>query len=77
MHCNGKCQMMKKLKQQENNESQNSDAKNNIKTDLLFFSPFKQEFVCKMLAVKKAFPLIQYKLTKDIAADFFHPPSLD
>ena len=34
MHCNGKCQMMKKLKQEENKDSQNPDRKNEIKIDV-------------------------------------------
>ena len=76
MHCNGKCQMMKKLKQEENKDSQNPDRKNEVKTDLLFFDQIKTQFNYQRILNKRQFPIVQYKLTQDIAADFFHPPSI-
>lgn len=75
MHCNGKCQMMKKLKQEENKDSQNPDSKNEVKTDVLFFAQVKQHIAYQISINKTIFPLVQYKLTQDISADFFHPPS--
>lgn len=75
MHCNGKCQMMKKLKQEENKDSQNPDRKNEVKTDLLFFAQIKTQFNYQRILNKRQFPIVQYKLTQDISADFFHPPS--
>ena len=75
MHCNGKCQMMRKLKQEENKDSQNPDRKNEVKTDLLYFAQIKQQIAYQIILNKKVFPLVQYKLTQDISVDFFHPPS--
>jgi hypothetical protein len=75
MHCNGKCQMMKKLKQEENKDSQNPDRKNEVKIDLLFFAQIKQQIAYQSILFKKRFPLVQFKLTQDISAEFFHPPS--
>lgn len=75
MHCNGKCQMMKKLKTEENKDRQNPDRKNEVKTDLLYFAQIKQQIAYQTILNKKVFPLVQYKLTQDISADFFHPPS--
>lgn len=75
MHCNGKCQMMKKLKQEENKDSQNPDRKNEVKTDLLFFNQIKSPFAFQILFNKTKFNLVQCKLTQDISAEFFHPPS--
>lgn len=75
MHCNGKCQMMKKLKQEENKDSQNPERKNEVKTDLLFFTQIKSQFAYKVIFNKKKFALVQCNLTQDISADFFHPPS--
>jgi hypothetical protein len=75
MHCNGKCQMMKKLKQEENKDDQNPDRKNEIKTDLLFFTQIKQQIANQLILNKRQFPIVQYKLTQDISTDFFHPPS--
>jgi hypothetical protein len=74
MHCNGKCQMMKKLKQEENKDSQNPDRKNEVKTDLLFFAQIKQQIAYQSILYKKQFPLVQFKLTQDISVEFFHPP---
>lgn len=75
MHCNGKCQMMRKLKQEENKDSQNPDRKNEIKIDLLFLTQSKQTLSIILGFCNKSFPHLQHKLTKDIAADFFHPPT--
>lgn len=76
MHCNGKCQMMKKLKQEENKDSQNPDRKNEVKTDLLYFAQIKQPITFQLIISKIQFPIVQYKLTEDISTDFFHPPSV-
>ena len=75
MHCNGKCQMLKKLKHEENKDSQNPDRKNEVKTDLLFFAQIKQPNAHQSILYKKRFSIVQFKLTQDISAEFFHPPS--
>ncbi len=75
MHCNGKCQMIKKLKQEENTDSQNSERKNEIKTDILFFAQIKLHLYNQLFNKNRIFPILQYKITKDISAEFFHPPS--
>jgi len=38
MHCNGKCQMMKKLKQEEQKDQQNPDRKAEHKNEILLSS---------------------------------------
>ena len=76
MHCNGKCQMMKKLKQEENKDGQNPERKNEVKTDVLFFTQIKTQFNSQRILTKIQFPIVQYKLTQDISADFFHPPTV-
>lgn len=75
MHCNGKCQMMKKLKQEENKEGQNTERKNEIKTDLLFFAQIKQPITYQLSLNKIQFPIVKFQLTQDISVEFFHPPS--
>src|SRR5438045_7684910 len=37
MHCNGKCQMRKKLKQEDKKDEQNTERKPESKTDILFY----------------------------------------
>ena len=68
--------MMKKLKQEENKDSQNPDRKNEVKTDLLFFGQTKTQFAYQNVLHKLQFPFLQFKLTQDISTDFFHPPSV-
>lgn len=76
MHCNGKCQMMKKLKEQEKKDAQNPDRKSENKNenilssksfftnDLATFSPFE----------KKEFPRLPVAKEIKIARSIFHPP---
>jgi len=40
MHCNGKCQMMKKLEQEEKNSRDNQEGKADSKTELIFADSF-------------------------------------
>ena len=75
MHCNGKCQMMKKLKQEEKQDQQNPERKSENKIGVLssksFFYSSATVFssiVIKAAAVEKNYPLT------DIAYSFFHPP---
>lgn len=75
MHCNGKCQLMKKLKQEDNKNRQNPDRKNEVKTDVLYFAQIKQQIAYQLILNIRQFPNVQYKLTQDIATDIFHPPS--
>jgi hypothetical protein len=39
MHCNGKCQMMKKLKQDEKDQQENQERTVNNRNEVVFFSP--------------------------------------
>lgn len=75
MHCNGKCQMMKKLKEEENKEKQNAehkaDGKIEIIADQTCFAGVEQI----QLSFSQTFFTRNNNLVKDIAADFFHPPA--
>jgi hypothetical protein len=75
MHCNGKCQLMKKLKQEENKDSQNPERKNDLKIDLLFFSQNKQPLLYIPCLIENSFAQFQHQPTKDAATEIFHPPS--
>ena len=77
MHCNGKCQMMKKLKQEEKQDQQNPERKSENKIEVLssksFFYSSATGFssiVIKAATVEKNYPLT------DIAYSFFHPPQV-
>ncbi|MGG9964774.1 hypothetical protein [Ferruginibacter sp. SUN106] len=75
MHCNGKCQMMKKLQQEEKQDQQNPERKSDNKIEVLssksFFYSTTTIFsviAFKAVPVEKDYPI------KDIAYSFFHPP---
>jgi len=75
MHCNGKCQMMMKLKEQEKKDQQVPERKPGNKTEVLSSKSFfySLENSCsvaasKAVSVEKSYPL------SDIAYSFFHPP---
>ena len=75
MHCNGKCQMMKKLKQQEKQDQQNPEKKSDIKIQIFssksFYCISVEAFA---IAVFKATPIEKNYPVKDISYSFFHPP---
>ena len=74
MHCNGKCQAMKKIQEEEKKEQQNEERKAAAKTSVLssksFFASIQPAIiiVLKAAAFESAYPIT------DISYDFFHPP---
>ncbi len=75
MHCNGHCQMMKKLKEQEKNDAQVPERKYENKIEVLSSKSFFYSLeagvtiiVSKAICFEKRYPL------KDISYDYFHPP---
>jgi hypothetical protein len=76
MHCNGKCQMMKKLKQEENKDQQNPDRKGENKNEIIsstfqtiVFSGFKKR-------IEITYPTIErIGHTIDRSYAIFHPPT--
>ena len=75
MHCNGKCQMMKKLKQEEKQDQQNPERKTENKIQVLSSKSFYFSSVeAFAIAVFKATPIEKNYPVKDISYSFFHPP---
>lgn len=77
MHCNGKCQMMKKLKQEEKKDQENPDRKNENKNEVLLSS--KSFFASLVLPSLQLQPEIKYpgqsnSISIDRSLDIFHPP---
>jgi hypothetical protein len=77
MNCKGKCQMMKKIKEEEKKDQKNPErraaSKNEVVSSRSFFAKVEAEgttahssFQCHYIS----------SLPKDIAPDIFHPPSL-
>lgn len=75
LHCNGRCQMMKKLKHEDNKDQQNSDRKNSSKDEVISSKSFFASLVAPLPFFAKIFyPQITFT-TKDFSSDFFHPPA--
>lgn len=79
MHCNGKCQMMKKLKQEEKKDQENPERKSENKNEVLLSS--KSFFASLVLPVLQLNPEIKYpgqsnSISIDRSLDIFHPPQV-
>ena len=77
LHCNGKCQMMKKLQEEEKKDQQNPerkiDNKNEVASSKSFFAKgvFREPITVHSYTVyfNTSFPI-------GTTADIFHPPAL-
>ncbi len=74
MHCNGRCQMMKKLKQEENKEKQNPGRRNDNKDEIVYYSKKQFDLQPFNTLVVITFPHFNNGVTSDIAFSFFQPP---
>ena len=75
MHCNGKCQMMKKIQQQEKKDQQNPERRTSMDE---IISP-KSCFVSPSIlycAVKQVFHLYNDSRTAAMPRSCFHPPGV-
>ena len=74
LHCDGKCQMMKKLRQEESKNEQNPERRNNNKNELLCFSTMEYpvQFFDSLLTI--TYPPFNNSPTGEIAFDIFQPP---
>lgn len=76
MHCNGKCQMMKKMQEEEKKEQQDSNKKTendvNVLSSKSFFAtvPFSKKYF-----VKKTYPILPAPKETKRSFEIFHPPS--
>jgi len=77
MHCNGKCQMMKKLQQQEKKENQAPERKDENKTEELstksFFAIVPSIFSEQ---ITSTYPIISDKSPIKMPRANFRPPSV-
>jgi hypothetical protein len=74
MHCNGKCQMMKKLQQEEKNSRDNQERKAENKSELIFADSFCRFDPVPLLPIPQlaGFSIV----TKPVDRDYplLHPP---
>jgi hypothetical protein len=75
MHCNGKCYLSKKLKEQEKQDQQ-APAPRNEKFDItLFFPPELFTLENSVVLLKKNFFLKNESAVASLPHSIFHPPS--
>jgi hypothetical protein len=77
MHCNGKCQMMKKLQQEEKKDQENPERKSENKNEIIlstksFFATIPTQYLIDSKS-KKLLPSSDGK-SIDRSFDIFHPP---
>lgn len=76
LHCNGRCQMMKKLKQEENKDKQNPERRQDNKDEVLFFSKSQITLQYYNPCVVIPYPVFIISPTTHISLAFFKPPQL-
>jgi len=77
LHCNGKCQMIKKLQQEKKKEQQNQESKTHFKIQVTLssksFFAIAPPFIVS--TSKISYPLLIGAKERKIAQSVFHPPS--
>jgi cell shape-determining protein MreC len=74
MHCNGKCQMMKKLKEQEKKEQQAPERKAELKVDVLSSKSFFTTLNVPVIMERIVFGDLPDRSTVKMPRSIFHPP---
>jgi hypothetical protein len=74
LHCNGKCQMMKKLQQASKNDQQAPEKSGNAKNEVLSSKSFFASIQYDQLVAKIQFNEYQIGSLASITTAIFHPP---
>lgn len=76
LHCNGKCQMMKKLKQEENRENKAPEKRSENRDELVVsnFPQFKPDITLPLILIKE-YVISNDSCTVKMPRSCFHPPS--
>lgn len=75
MHCNGKCQMMKKIKQEEKKDQQTPDRKGENKNEIISLKPQDVIFSGFLKRIEITYPALKntgHAIGRSYA--IFHPP---
>ena len=78
LHCNGKCQMMKKLQEQEKKDQQNQEQKSGYKQLITLYSKsFFATLSSDIIILNKIlYPTFSDDKECKISNKIFHPPSI-
>lgn len=75
LHCNGKCQMMKKLRQEEKKDQQNPERKSENKNETLWAASYFTTLALELpTATPRIYPRMKATLLPFPSHDIFHPP---
>jgi hypothetical protein len=76
MHCNGKCQMMKKLQQEEKQNEENPDRKAENKNEIISINSFPG-LLCHITFISTSFlQITTINKPVDMSYTFFRPPAI-
>ena len=78
LHCNGKCQMAKELKQQEEREQQHPGSEHSYKSVVSLFASccFASAPAVALRPAIRLFAVFNDRYTKDVSLPVFHPPAI-
>jgi hypothetical protein len=77
MHCKGKCQMMKKIQEEEKRDAEKESLKLQYKADVLSSRSFyTYSLIVPEVSIHKVFPRDTSKHPIDRSVAVFHPPSV-
>ena len=74
LHCNGKCQMMKKLQEEEKKEQQMPERKMEKKIEIICSPSYLFHFASSATIAPIATIFEKNHSLQDISYSFFHPP---
>lgn len=74
MHCNGKCQMMQKIQEQEKKEQQNAERKAENKLQVLYSKSCFTSLIIPLVCAKQSFSYMKTGNPVDRTLSVFHPP---
>ncbi|MDN3659132.1 hypothetical protein QWZ08_26040 [Ferruginibacter paludis] len=74
LHCNGKCQMMKKLKQEESRDKQSPERKNAGKNEVLYLTTDQYTTQLSGNLFTNTYHTYNSKSASGIPLGFFQPP---
>ncbi|MEP6749886.1 MAG: hypothetical protein ABJB86_19265 [Bacteroidota bacterium] len=74
MHCNGKCQMMKKLKEEQKKDEENSERRAENKNEVISFQQLSFLLDQKGTIVSKKYKAYQQAIPDNFSKGLFRPP---
>jgi hypothetical protein len=76
LHCNGKCQVMKQMKNEEKKDQQNPERKGDNKNEIVSSKSFFASYAFSVTSIKnKVFYHYTQELSVAETEDIFHPPA--